>query len=53
MWAVTEEQTGDDCLVCHLPLSLHEDVRLDPTADATGFHDDFFFSVWSPENLST
>lgn len=46
MWAVTEEQTGDNCSVCKC-------VRLDPTADATGFHDDFVFSVWSPESLST
>lgn len=45
MWAVTEEQTGGDCSVCHLPLSLLEAVRLDPTADATDFHDGFF-SLW-------
>lgn len=41
MWAVSEEQTGDNCSVCHLPLSIHEGVRLDPRACATGFHDEF------------
>lgn len=45
MWAVTVEQTGGNCSVCHLPLSLLQGVRLDPTADATGFQDGFS-SLW-------